>query len=181
MQTENDTTKPETELKQETGEGCPGATCSASSVQWTESTPDREGYYWRTNPMGCTKIVLVTEELDAMTTYGGFQPVSEYPEGGLWAGPIPLPNDKGVAPLPAGADSDHKVEVITTHDVENRGAGSGCPPPSCSHSSVSAGERVMSHRSGVPSSYPPSAAGMLDWSTRPSMKEQDRKSSGHDL
>jgi hypothetical protein len=28
MQTENDTSKPETELKQETGEGCPGATCS---------------------------------------------------------------------------------------------------------------------------------------------------------
>jgi hypothetical protein len=30
MQTENDTSKPETELKEETGEGCPGATCSAS-------------------------------------------------------------------------------------------------------------------------------------------------------
>jgi hypothetical protein len=28
MQTENDTTKPETELKEETGEGCSGATCS---------------------------------------------------------------------------------------------------------------------------------------------------------
>jgi transposase-like protein len=30
MQTENDTSKPEPELKQETGEGCSGATCSAS-------------------------------------------------------------------------------------------------------------------------------------------------------
>jgi hypothetical protein len=29
MQTENDTSKPETELKQETGEGCPGVTCSS--------------------------------------------------------------------------------------------------------------------------------------------------------
>jgi hypothetical protein len=29
MQTKNDTSKPETELKEETGEGCPGATCSA--------------------------------------------------------------------------------------------------------------------------------------------------------
>jgi hypothetical protein len=29
MQTKNDKTKPETELKQETGEGCSGATCSA--------------------------------------------------------------------------------------------------------------------------------------------------------
>lgn len=30
MQTENHTSKPETELKQETGEGCPEATCSPS-------------------------------------------------------------------------------------------------------------------------------------------------------
>ena len=30
MQTKNDTTKPETELKQEAGEGCSVATCSAS-------------------------------------------------------------------------------------------------------------------------------------------------------
>ncbi len=32
MQTENDTPKPETELKQEAGEGCPGATCSPSDT-----------------------------------------------------------------------------------------------------------------------------------------------------
>jgi hypothetical protein len=32
MQTENDTSKPETELKHEAGEGCPGATCSACGM-----------------------------------------------------------------------------------------------------------------------------------------------------
>jgi hypothetical protein len=46
---------------------------------------------------------------------------------------------------------------------------------SCSHSSVSAGVRVMSHRSGVPSSYPPTAAEKPDWPTLPSMTAQDRK------
>jgi hypothetical protein len=30
MQTKNDTSKPETELKEETGDGCSGAPCSAS-------------------------------------------------------------------------------------------------------------------------------------------------------
>jgi len=37
MKTKNDTTKPETEIKQETGEGCPEATCSPlydEDVRW---------------------------------------------------------------------------------------------------------------------------------------------------
>lgn len=39
MQTKNDTSKAETELKQETGEGCPGAACSASSWHdWPKKT-----------------------------------------------------------------------------------------------------------------------------------------------
>ena len=48
--------------------------------------------------MGDTKIVLVTDELDVMTTYGDFRPVAEYPQGGMWAGPIPLPNVKEQTP-----------------------------------------------------------------------------------
>jgi hypothetical protein len=43
MQTENQSTKPETELKQETGEGCPEATCSAclsgEDVDWKTHNP----------------------------------------------------------------------------------------------------------------------------------------------
>lgn len=34
MNTENDTSKPETELKQEASEGCPGATCSPKVFIW---------------------------------------------------------------------------------------------------------------------------------------------------
>ena len=41
MQTENDTTKPGTELQQEDGEGCPEATCSpSSSLEWRVHTPN---------------------------------------------------------------------------------------------------------------------------------------------
>ena len=40
MQTKNDTSKPETELKQGSGEGCPGATCSPSSL-----TPETDEFY----------------------------------------------------------------------------------------------------------------------------------------
>jgi len=53
MQTENDTTKPETELKQETGEGCSGSTCSLSS-----DTPETTQY-----------ICAVSNELQAAGDY----------------------------------------------------------------------------------------------------------------
>ena len=43
-------------------------------------------------------------------------------------------NVQGVAPLPAGADSENRVEVVATQDHVNSGAGGGCPPPSCSPS-----------------------------------------------
>jgi hypothetical protein len=91
MQSNNDTPK-EAEAQQPFDEGLDGSICSAGCVQWTEAKPDREGYYWRRNPMGNTKIVFVTEELDVMTIYGDFRPVAEYPQDGMWAGPIPLPN-----------------------------------------------------------------------------------------
>jgi len=41
--------------------------------------------------MGNTKVVFITDKLDVMTVYGGFQHVSEYPQGGFWAGPISPP------------------------------------------------------------------------------------------
>ena len=43
-----------------------------------------------------------------------------------------LENVKGVAPLLAGASVEHGVEVEATEDFADRGASSGCPPPSCS-------------------------------------------------
>jgi len=47
---------------------------------------------------------------------------------------ISMENVQGVAPLPAGADSENRVEVVATQDHVNSGAGGGCPPPSCSPS-----------------------------------------------
>lgn len=46
-----------------------------------------------------------------------------------------LANAKGVAPLAAGASVDADEKDVTTESPENNGAGSGCPPPSCSASS----------------------------------------------
>jgi hypothetical protein len=91
-----------------------------------------------------------------------------------------LANVKEHAPLSAGANVDHGVEVETTGEHENRAADRGCCVSSCSHSSVPAGGRVMSHRSGVPSSSRSSAAEMPDWPVLPSMMELNRKSSDHD-
>ena len=46
MNTKNDTQKPETELKQEAGEGCSGATCSAF-VPWERYVPgDKAADIW---------------------------------------------------------------------------------------------------------------------------------------
>lgn len=61
------------------------------NTQWSEATPNLQGHYWRKNPMGNTKVVFITDKLDVMTVYGGFQHVSEYPQGGFWAGPISPP------------------------------------------------------------------------------------------
>ncbi len=48
-----------------------------------------------------------------------------------------LATSKGVAPLPAGADDETGVKDEATRDSADRGAGSGCPPPSYSFSSFS--------------------------------------------
>ena len=45
MQTENDTSKPEDSPEQMTGEGCPGATCSADSPTFDEIVAARKMLY----------------------------------------------------------------------------------------------------------------------------------------
>ena len=49
---------------------------------------------------------------------------------------IYLPNVKEHAPLSAGASVDHRVEVKTTGEHENRAADRGCCVSSCSASSI---------------------------------------------
>ncbi len=44
-------------------------------------------------------------------------------------------NVKGVAPLPTGASVETGVKDEATRDSADKGAGSGCPPPSCCASS----------------------------------------------
>ena len=52
MQTKNDTSKPEVSPKQKAGEGCSGATCSASSDPPLTVYENRGGEVWERHPDG---------------------------------------------------------------------------------------------------------------------------------
>lgn len=67
--------------------------------------------------MGTTKIVLITEELDVMTIYGDFRPVAEYSQGGMWAGPIPLPNKQAMPVDSVKNEPDRVVRCLGDFDV----------------------------------------------------------------
>jgi len=75
MQTENDKSKPETELKEETGEGCPGATCSA----WTEVSKADFDQYISDYPKPLEKdITRICEP--PMLTYNDFSDGKVWPQ-----------------------------------------------------------------------------------------------------
>jgi hypothetical protein len=73
MQTENYTSKPETELKQETGEGCSGATCSA----WVEVSKAGFDQYISCYPKPLERDITHICE-PPMLTYNDFS------EGKVW-------------------------------------------------------------------------------------------------
>ena len=89
----------------EANEGSPQTTGSA----WSQSKPKETGYYWYAHylPPGDVPRIVHVEMVDGRpmqrTDFGDRADVSDW--NSVWAGPIPLPNDKAQILSEANEDS----------------------------------------------------------------------------